>query len=227
MLVGLSCLAKLQLFFLLAKKNGFFFSQWSFFSDSRLDQTIGTTWGQLGQLSLFLPADCLIYLIYRKKSGPSGLMVSFCREWPSTRPVAVCGISLGHTDLRPVRPRANSGQGRWPCAGLWPAWLSCCYRAGLAAGLGLLSFFSADFVDVFLGGCEVVEDHGKAAGLDLHEPHGAQADRSGRRGGVACTVVGPRWGPLTVSACCVWPSTRPVAVCGLPLGHTRSSTCAP
>ena len=106
----------------------------------------GDNWGQL---SLFLPADCLIY---GKKSGPSGLMVSFCRGWPFTRPVAVCGISLGHTDLRPVRPRANSGQGRRPCAGLWPAWLSCCYRAGLAAGLGLLSFFSADFVDVFLGG---------------------------------------------------------------------------
>ena len=47
---------------------------------------------------------------------------------------------------------------------------------------------------------EVVEDHGKAGGLDLHEPHGAQADRSGRRGGVACTGVGPRRGPLTVSA---------------------------
>ena len=54
-----------------------------------------------------------------------------CRVWPSTRPVAVCGLSLGHTDLRPVRPRANSSQGLWPCAGLRPAWLSCCCPCSL------------------------------------------------------------------------------------------------
>ena len=132
-----------------------------FFQTVVLIRQHGRTWGQLGELSLFLPAD---YLIYGKKSGPSGLMVSFCREWPSTRPVAVCGISLGHTDLRPVRPRANSGQG------LWPAWLSCCYRAGLAAGLGLLSFFSADFVDVFLGGVKWSKTTARPTALTCMNP---------------------------------------------------------